>query len=82
MQSEQAQYQKLVNCFERTFPDLDPSVIPNASQDTVKNWDSIAQVTLLSLIGEEFEADIDFEEFENATSFAKVLEVVRSRINP
>lgn len=36
------------------------------------DWDSVAQVTLLTVIGEEFGIEIDFEEFEGATSFQEL----------
>jgi len=49
-----------------------------ASVDTIGTWDSVAHVTLLSLIGEEFAIDIDFEEFAGATSFPEILERVRA----
>jgi acyl carrier protein len=61
--------EKLTRCFALTFPTLDPVLYPIASPQTVSEWDSIAQVTLLTLIGEEFGREIDFEEFEGATSF-------------
>jgi acyl carrier protein len=61
--------EKLANCFLLVFPNLDRNKISSASVDTVREWDSIAQVNLLSIIGEEFGMEIDFEEFEGATSF-------------
>jgi acyl carrier protein len=61
--------EKLTRCFALTFPKLDPALYPTASPQSVSEWDSIAQVTLLTLIGEEFGREIDFEEFEGATSF-------------
>lgn len=70
---------RLVNCFAQVFPALDRSAIPSATQDTVGAWDSIAQVTLVSLIGEEFGFEIDFEEFEEATSFGAMLDVVNAK---
>ncbi len=73
------QEQRLVECFARVFPALDRSSIPSARHDTVAGWDSLAQVTLVSLIGEQFGFDVDFEEFEEATTFAALLEVVRAR---
>ena len=76
---QDARFDRLVNCFERVFPKLSPSDIPSVTHESVAGWDSIAQVTLLSLIGEEFGVDIDFEDFEGATSFATILELVRTR---
>lgn len=60
---------KLAKCMSLTFPGLDPAAIPSASVENMSEWDSVAMVTLLSLIGEEFGMDIDFEAFEGATSF-------------
>jgi acyl carrier protein len=68
---------KLVRCFSLTFPNADPTRIPAATVDNLHGWDSIAQVRLLSLIGEEFGIEIDFEDFEGATSF----EVLASRLS-
>ena len=60
---------RLERCFALTFPRLDPSQCATASADTMADWDSVAQITLLTVIGEEFGIEIDFEEFEGATSF-------------
>lgn len=59
----------LARCFALTFPDLDPSKYASATTENTPGWDSMAQVTLLTLIGEEFNLDVDFEAFEGATSF-------------
>jgi acyl carrier protein len=69
--------ERLANCFSLVFPSLSPAQIPSATASTVSGWDSIAQVNLLSLIGEEFNIDIDFEEFEGATSFGALFDRLR-----
>jgi len=76
---QDAHSERLVACFEKVFPNLGRSGICSATHENVAAWDSIAHVTLLGLIGEEFGVDIDFEEFEGATSFAAILELVRGR---
>lgn len=63
---------KLAHCFSLAFPQLEPASYPSASAANVPGWDSFAQVTLLSLIGEEFGINVDFEEFEGATSFEAI----------
>lgn len=68
---------KLSRCFALAFPKLDPSQYATASTENVSEWDSIAQLTLLTLIGEEFGREIDFEEFEGATSFKALAEVLQ-----
>lgn len=76
---QDVRHERLEGCFEQAFPGLSRSAIPTCTQSTVAAWDSIAHVTLMSLIGEVFGIEIDFEEFEDATSFADVLEVVRAK---
>lgn len=61
---------RLAGCFALAFPKVDPDRLTEASVETVEGWDSLAQVTLLTLVGEEFAIDVDFEAFEGATSFA------------
>jgi acyl carrier protein len=78
MQDELAE--RLVKCFKHVFPAMNTADIPAATQETTGAWDSVAHVTLLSLIGEEFGIDIDFEEFAEATSFAAILNLVRARV--
>lgn len=74
-----AQFEHLQKCFEQAFPKLDRSQIAGATSQTVEGWDSIAQVTLLSLVAETFGLELDFEEFEGATSFNAILDLVRQK---
>ncbi len=64
--------EKLARCFVLAFPQMDPRQCFAASAENTKEWDSVAQVTLITLIGEEFGIDADFEEFEGATSFEAI----------
>ena len=68
---------KLDRCFALAFPKLDPSQYATASSKHMSEWDSITQLTLLTLIGEEFGRDIDFEEFEGATSFEALAQALQ-----
>jgi len=72
-------FERLVNCFENVFAGLSRSAIPEASQDTVSGWDSVAHITLVSLIAEEFGIDVDFDDFAGVTSFAAILDLVRQK---
>lgn len=78
MQDEQID--KLIHCFQQVFPNLSRSEILSASQENMSAWDSIAHVTLISLIGEEFGIDLDFEDFEEATSFAAFRDIISARL--
>ena len=74
---QNANTERLVGCFENVFPGLSRGAILLATPDTVADWDSVAHVTLLSLIGESF--GLDVEDFEEAASFAAIHEVVNAR---
>jgi acyl carrier protein len=74
------QIDKLIGCFKKVFPSLSRTDILEASQDTLGAWDSIAQVTLISLIGEEFGMEPDFEDFEETTTFAAFREVLSAKL--
>jgi acyl carrier protein len=62
---------RLTRCFAAVFPDLPGDQIEAASIRTVKGWDSIALVTLISLVEEEFACSIALEQIPNLESFEK-----------
>lgn len=60
---------RLRKCFADLFPQLAPAQIDQATTENVAEWDSVATVTLVTLIEEEFGVAIDFEDLETLTSF-------------
>jgi acyl carrier protein len=70
---------KLGRCFALAFPKLDPSRYATASAENVSEWDSMVHLTLLMLISEEFGREMDFEEFEGATSFEALARALHSQ---
>ena len=69
--------EKLLKCFSAVFPELDPAGIESANVENTSGWDSIAHVTLLTLVSEEFGMEVDFEKFESAISFSGFLTLIR-----
>ncbi len=61
---------RLCECFKSIFPDMEEDQIITVSTSSYVEWDSLATVTLISLIEEEFnlkipvEDDVDFSSFE------------------
>lgn len=72
---------RLLVCFSDAFPDLPKAQLSSLSQGSHAEWDSVAHVTLVALLGEEFGLELSPDEIEEATSFARMLEVV-SRHRP
>jgi acyl carrier protein len=69
---------RLLKCFSAVFSDLPETDIPRASATTVAGWDSLASITLLSVLEEEFALQINPEELEHLQSFQSVLDFVES----
>ena len=70
---------RLTRCFSAVFPDLPREKIPKSSLETVSSWDSVAMVTLVALIEEEFGLTFEFEEHEFLTSYSAILGVLERR---
>ena len=54
---------RLTSCFSAAFPDLDPAVLPVASPNATPGLESMASITLMTLVQEEFNVELDFERF-------------------
>ncbi len=70
--------QRLVKVFETVFPDLTVEQIHAASQTTVATWDSVAAITLMNLMEEEFTIEIDFDRAAELSSFSEILAYVKA----
>jgi acyl carrier protein len=68
---------RLSKCFAAVFPDLTEEDIVRASISSVGGWDSLASVTLLSALEEEFALQIDPEELEHLVSFDLILDYLQ-----
>lgn len=68
---------RLTKCFAAVFPDLPAEEIEDATMDTVPSWDSIAMLTLCTVIEEELRVAIDPRDRVELGSFARMLDHVR-----
>jgi acyl carrier protein len=71
---------RLIGCFRAVFPTLPEDSIQGASQATVPAWDSVAAVTLLNVLEDEFGIEVDFDEITNLDSFDKVLQYLDKQV--
>jgi acyl carrier protein len=72
---------KLLRCFQAVFPNLGPDQVPQASAETLQAWDSVAMINLLNIIAEEFGIEVDWENFQELTSYAAIRRMVNGRLN-
>ena len=70
-----------MNVSERSLPDLSDEQIESAARAELPKWDSLATLTLLTVVEEEFELELDDQVVEQFDSFAAVERVVE-RIGP
>jgi acyl carrier protein len=64
---------RLRACFSKVFPDMTDAQTLQASAGGTPLWDSLATVTLLSLIEEEFGLSLDLDDFDETMSFQGLL---------
>jgi len=73
---------ELIGCFAATFPNRSEEEIRTATRDSFAEWDSLAAITLLTLIQQEFQIDVDLTDLDELGSFAAVLQYVEVRLEP
>ncbi len=71
---------RVAQCFQSVFPALPVEQIAGASTASTSIWDSVAQVTLLSVLSEEFQVDFEVEDFERLGSYARIVEYLEGKV--
>lgn len=69
---------RLVTCFKTVFPELSDEDTPTATTDSLQAWDSVATITLMNVVEDEFKIDFDLERLSEVDSFERVYEYVKS----
>ncbi len=70
--------QRVSECFANVFPDLPPSQITSASTASLSSWDSVAHITLLSAVSEEFGVELEVEQYEELTSYSAIVDYLKT----
>ena len=70
--------ERLRDCFREVFPDLSDDQVETAVRAEMPEWDSLATLTLLTVVEEEFGLQLDDEAIAKLTSFAAVRSVVEA----
>jgi acyl carrier protein len=64
---------RLTNCFLAVFPELTSDQVASATSATVHSWDSVAGVTLLAVVEEEFGIPLEIDDLSRSSSFQGIL---------
>jgi acyl carrier protein len=70
---------RLIKCFQVVFSDLPTDSIPRASTATVAEWDSVASITLMNVVEDEFGIEMDLDDLANLDSFEKLYSYLQKR---
>jgi acyl carrier protein len=73
--------QRLDDCIATVFPEISRDELRRAGSASVPNWDSLAMVTLVSLLEEEFGITFPPDDYAYAASYALLLDYMRSRVD-
>lgn len=68
---------RLARCFLAVFPGLTAGELPLAEPSTVEGWDSVASVTLMAAVEEEFGVSFDIQEAAALMSYGKMLDFLK-----
>jgi acyl carrier protein len=69
--------ERLLKCFRVVFPNHGDAELVQATTETLAAWDSVAAITLVNVVEEEFGVQMDYEVVPELTSF----EAVRSYLS-
>ena len=70
---------RLIDCFRIVFPDTPEEQITNLSTEQTDAWDSVAAITLMNVIEDEFKIHVDIEEIAVLNSFDQIRAYVEQR---
>ncbi|HXW15846.1 MAG TPA: acyl carrier protein [Terriglobia bacterium] len=70
---------RLAACFKSVLPDLPLAEIQKTDPDSLKDWDSVAIVTLFAVIEEEFDIEITIDDVNSDYSFQGILNCIKAK---
>ena len=71
--------ERLIGCFQTVFPHLSAEETPKVSVSSVAEWDSLVSVTLLGVLEEEFDVQLQPEDMEYLVSFELVEDYMKEK---
>lgn len=69
--------ERVTQCFRAVFPDWSDEQIHGANRSEQSKWDSLASVSLLAVLEEEFDVQLDEADIERLDSFAAARDAVQ-----
>lgn len=73
--------ERLTASFKNVFPELRDDEVRRATSSSVADWDSVAMVTLVTLLEEEFGLQVPPEDVEEMLSFELMLAWIQEKLD-
>jgi acyl carrier protein len=70
---------RLVRCFQIVFPGISAPQAEQATQASLEKWDSVAAITLVTVIEEEFSTSLDWDLLPDLNSFEAIADHLGGR---
>lgn len=70
---------KLIDVFQSVFPTLGEDEVQRASQASVAEWDSVAAISLINAIEDEYSIELGLDDAGGLTSFDLVADYIEER---
>lgn len=64
---------RLETCFASVFPSVPAQTLRVENRETIDAWDSMAFITLIMLIEEEFSVNVKVDNIAELTSFSSIV---------
>jgi|NGEPerStandDraft_6_1074524.scaffolds.fasta_scaffold08900_6 acyl carrier protein len=72
--------QRLIKYFQIVFDDLPEREVPRASKQNAAVWDSVASVSLLHVVEDEFQIRIGLDRLDKLDSFKRLYDYVSKAV--
>ncbi len=70
---------RLMECLQTVFPGVPAAELTEASVQTLEQWDSLATVTIVALVEEQFGIEVEPDDLTRFDSFAHIAAFLASR---
>ena len=78
--SEEQIYEKLTEIFQDEFDDEDIELTPETNAEDIEEWDSLAQVSLIVAINQEFGIEFNVSEATSLKNVGEMAEAIKAKL--
>jgi acyl carrier protein len=68
---------RLLTCFTAVFPNRSREELMSATRESIAEWDSLSFVTLITLVQQQFDIEIDLLDTDDLDSFRSMFEYLQ-----